>query len=414
MGWAAMPLPVVWAQATTGNTAPTPVSNAAAMASLTLRRWCGSLTLGSPETSPGWLGLWAWLAGLGLILLLALVFQGPRRAVGQLFDVPGHVRLFARAGWRLRRAGRLLAVVIGLTVLSWTGSQAVTYNSAQGRDDVVRLTKSRGPLELALEQGSYAALIPLRDVAGLGGNLALLTVATVVLFRATADSWSGSGSAPSLPKPPGWASVGWACGALYVLYRLVAMLAQSVDLPLGGCLMVEALVVPALMALVDGTVLAWVLVELRDAAHADPDGGGFGMVVREASGLIPAATVACVLTLPARYTAAGVLLASYHLPTSVNASAVGDAIRWNLGTGLAVWQGGALALAGFAGAVVWAGGSVGESARVYARVLSTQGARLAVVLGVAGLAAGVGAGGGGAGRGPCTRSCSHCRRRAGC
>ena len=158
-----------------------------------MRRWYVSLTLSSPQSVPSLSGLWVWLGGLGGLLVLALMFQGPARAFAQLVDVAGHARLVADSARRLRRAVRVLTAVVGLTVLSWTGSQMLAYDKPQGLEDVIRLTRARHLGELAVEQGILAALTPLRDVAGLGSNLPLLIVATVLLFRASSDVWGRTG-----------------------------------------------------------------------------------------------------------------------------------------------------------------------------------------------------------------------------
>lgn len=388
MGWVAPPLPVVWAQAT-GAPAPTPVSNTAAMAALALRRWCGSLTLTAPTAYPGLTAVWAGLAALGVLFVLALLFQGPGRALAQTFDVVGHVRLLGRAASRLRRCGRLLTVITGLTVLSWTGSQALGFRNEQGREDLIRLSRTRGLAELAFEHGTYAALTPLRDLCGLGSNIALLAVATVLLFRATADTWSGNAAMGGLPRISAWASVGWTCGAVYILYRLVAMFSPSPELPLGGCLIVEAAVVPLVMAVVDGVLLAWVVIELRDALFNETDDSGFAPVVHEAADLVPAAALACLLTLPGRYAATAIWLGWYHLPSSVNATPLGGYLRWQLGPGLALLAAAALPFTGVVGAVAWTQGSPWEAARVFCRMIAKQGARLAVVTALAGLACGL-------------------------
>src|SRR4029077_8086093 len=128
-------------------------------------------------------GIWAWVAGLSALLLVCLVLQGPGRALRQVFDIPGHVRLTSAAIAGLRRSGRMLAMTVGLTVLSWTGSQTLSFSDPQGKEDLILLTRSRSLLEIALEQGIFAGLTPFRDVAGLSSNLPLLVLATVVIFR---------------------------------------------------------------------------------------------------------------------------------------------------------------------------------------------------------------------------------------
>ena len=63
----------------------------------------------------------------------------------------------------------------------------------------------------------------------------------------------------------------WGGASLYALYRIVARLAGSTDLPLGNCLVIEAVLIPFFMMISDGVLLAWLLTELRNAGH---DGGG--------------------------------------------------------------------------------------------------------------------------------------------
>src|ERR1700734_4472193 len=80
--------------------------NFSSMSFLALRRWCASLTLSSPQPVPGLHGLWAFAAGLCVLLILAILFQGPFAALKQLFDLVGHARLVqkaARRGWSASR-----------------------------------------------------------------------------------------------------------------------------------------------------------------------------------------------------------------------------------------------------------------------------------------------------------------------
>ena len=122
----------IWAQAQAGTANPN------AIGLLALRRWCGSLTLCSPRSAPDLHGFWALLAGLGLLVLVVLVAQGPFRAFRQILDIPGHIRLVRDGTRRLRRSGRMVAALIGFTVLSWTGAQSLAFLRDGGRQDPPR------------------------------------------------------------------------------------------------------------------------------------------------------------------------------------------------------------------------------------------------------------------------------------
>jgi hypothetical protein len=378
----------VWAQAQPG------AANPNSIALLALRRWCGSLTLSSPRAVPAWHGLWGLLAGLGVLFLVALVAQGPLEAFRQLLDVPGHIRLVREGTRRVRRAGRIIAALIGFTVLSWTGAQSLVFYRDSGRADMLLLTRSHGLGELAAEQGVLAGMTPLRDVAGLADNLPLLIVAAIIVFRASIEpqrSGEPGGSAAGLARgraQPGWTTIAWGTASLYILYRIVARAAGSPELPYGNCLVVETVLIPMAMAVVDGLLLAWLLVELRNAGL---DAAGEGRLdPLQAVSILPAAILACIAALPARYVAALVVLLNDHLPTSVRTTAVGGYVRWQLGDwGLADLQAGALVVVGLVGAVAWTRGRIGEAIVGYGRLLAAEGGHLVATLAMAAVAAGL-------------------------
>jgi hypothetical protein len=371
------------------------------MAALAFRRWCSSLTLSSPDAVPGLDGLWAFLVALGALLILAILLQGPWSAFRQFLDLTGHFRLVRRATRRVWGSPRLVAAAITFTVLAWTASQTLgflTEDPERGKADLALLTRSRSGLELALDQGILAALTPLRDLAGLADNLPLLIVAVYLVFRASSGLMPQMGNYPgrSLDEPGTqyvglprkrqvWSTFIWGSGALYVIYRLVARAAGSPDLPIGGCLMAEAILVPIMMLISDGFLMGWVLAELRNGGF---EGAGDESIHPGlALELMPAAMLACLVALPGRYMATLVFLALQHLPTSIGTTAIGRYVRWQLGWGLVDFQAASLVFLGLTGVVAWSRGSIAESLQAFRRLLQREGGHLAAMVAMSGVAA---------------------------
>ncbi len=359
------------------------------MALSALRRWFAGLTLSSPQALPDFHHpLFALFAALAVLLVLAVLFQGPFVVLKQVFDLPGHIRIVRDATKRVWLAGRLIAIVIGFTVLGWTASQALVFIRDDGRHtDLAVLTKSRALWELAFEQGILAGLTPLRDLAALGDNLTLVLIVVVVAFRASLDL-PGWGIPPDYTRKAvqavpvsRWTTAIWGSGSLYALYRAVGWGASNGDLPLGGCLVVEAAVVPIVMLICDGFLLAWILTELRNAGLKTT--GEDRLDIREAIALMPASALACVLALPSRYMATFVWLSAAYFPTWVNATPVGSFVRWQLGWGLTDLQAGGLTLIGFAGTVAWSRGTIWGSLVGFRKLLADHAGHLVVVLAMA-------------------------------
>jgi hypothetical protein len=232
-------------------------------------------------------------------------------------------------------------------------------------------------------------MTPLRDVVGLALLIPLLVGASVVLFQYTTDRW-GSGARPPMSirrRSSRWATIGWGSTALYALYRFVSLVTGNSELPLGGCMILEAAVVPMLMALADGVLVAWVLVELRNAGLGDTEGDALDVV--GVSILIPAAILACVLAYPARYIGTGASLALLDLPPAyATGTWVASYLRWQVGWGLVYLQAVAIAFAGLLGAVAWSRGTPGDALKGYLRMLSDEGGHLVAALAAGGAAAG--------------------------
>jgi len=158
-------------------------------------------------------------------------------------------------------------------------------------------------------------------------------------------------------------------------------------LPLGGCLVVEAVFVPILMVISDGFLMAWLLTELRDAGF--DNSGEDRLDLRRAIALMPGSALACALALPARYVATFVWLTSAYLPTWASDTALGRAVRWQLGWGLTDLQAAALVVLGLTGAVAWSRGTLRGSIAGYRQLLATEAGHLVAALAMAGVAAGL-------------------------
>ncbi len=391
-------LSLIWAQTTVSGSGsattatPTPATGAGSLLVLSFRRWCGSLTLSPPEpsTSPLTSALWLWLLGLAGLFVIVVLVQGPGRALGQLFDMPGHARLLGSAIDRVKRSGRLIAVVVGASVIGWTTTQTLNYAVATGRDDELLLIKGQRLTDVALNQGYLAALTPLRDLVGLGLLIPLLMVASMVLFQYSTDRWKPGLAPMSIRRRASrWSTIGWGFAVIYALYRFVGLIGGSGEFPLGGCFFPEALLVPILMAMADGVMVAWVLIELRNASLGESaadslDPPGIAIV-------IPAAVVASVLVFPSYYLGTGLwMLVKYeHLPTYfLSDPRVTSFLRWELGWGQVILQAVALSMVGMFGAVPWSRGTAGSALLGYFRLLKAEGGHLVVAVAAAGAAGG--------------------------
>ena len=366
--------------------APSAATDAGAVPVIALKRWYGSLTLSSPTALPSRMGFLAFLVGIAGLLMIAILTQGPGRALGQFVDVGGLSRAIAGGLSRLRRSGRMLAILLGVTVISWTAWQAPLHARAEKKEELALLLKSKTRAEFAAEQGGLAALTPLRDVVGLGDSLILLVAAAAAVFKFSADRWGRLDSRGASESAGGRTTLCWAGAGLYAMYRLAGLIVDSEGLPpLGGCLFVEVGAIPALMVLADGLILAWILRELRGPNGVE---GEDRLDVAGALALMPAACLACLATMPARYWGSFVGLAFFHhLPATAGAS------PWVLtflrGWGLAWVQAAALALCGMAGAAAFSGGTWRGTVATYGRMLRSEGGRLAALIALAGVGVGM-------------------------
>lgn len=375
--------------------AQVPGTDPNAIPAIALRRWFAGLTLSSPESAPSRFGLSAWLLALGALLLLALVVQGPGRALKQLLDVPGHLAVARAATRRLRRATWLVAIVLGAAVVAWTTWQAIGHAAPENLDSLAILLKNKTPGEIAQEQAALTALTPLRDLTGLGDSLVLLLTAGVLVFKLSADRWGGgparawspsaSNAAQAPIELPPWTTVAWGAAWLYLLYRLAGYLMPPPDEPPGGCLVLEALVVPLLMLAADALLFGWILQELGRASTAPPEGAD-SLDLDGAVRLWPRALVACLVAIPARYVATAAFLAWPYVQPWAGPAIQSAAYALLRGRGLIGLQAVSLVLLPLVGVAAWPGLSLRGGTF---RLIRTQGGRLVAVIAGAGLAAGV-------------------------
>ncbi len=373
---------LMWAQAS--------ASSSGGFVTLALKRWYAGLTLSHPEAAPTYAGLWMVVAGLAALFAFGVIAQGPKTAFRQFFDIFGLADLVRAALSRLRRAWRVVGVAVGVSVLAWTASQSMHYTDAQGKADMLLLTRSRSVVELAVEHATIVGATPLRDVVGLGDNFALLAIATIVFFQVGTNRWDGSDLVTRLLGDPLGlrAHVCWIMVALYCIYRTIVMPAVGVyALPLGsGGFFPEAGLVPLLAAASDGVMLAWVVVELRNAGLSDM--GVERFEPRESLLIWPLAVLTSVLVMPARYVAQLIILAAPYLPSLRPGSTFARVVAHLLGWGLVDLQAASLVVLGLVGTLAWSGGSIRVWLRLWRRLMSQSAARLVAFLALGWVVAG--------------------------
>jgi hypothetical protein len=323
------------------------------------------------------------MLGLLVLLLVAMVVQGPVRALGQLLDLPRHIRLLSAAVERLRASARLVMILLGASVISWTSALLIRYRRPLGLADLSLLSRTRSVPEAAVEHGILAALTPLRDLFSLADLLVLLGIAIVVAFRFSADRWGTDAFEERDKVRPGWVTISWIAASVYGVYRLVAIVVSADDLPIGGGLYIEPLVVPAVMLISDGLLAAWVLVELRRAERSsdvEP------IEVAAIFALVPAAILGCLVVMPARYLATMGYLALPYVPDGFARSVLAPMLG---GWGLVSIQGAAVVMVGLVGAAPWCRGGWRGALTGYGRLMRAEGGHLVAALVLGGLAAAV-------------------------
>jgi len=369
-------LVLVWAQA--------PVSSTTTPFLVALKRWCYGLTLCSPDPQPSVGDLLRVAGALIILAVIAASVQGLGVMTRQLLGLQTLWLVWKASAGRLLRASRLIITAVSFTVLSWTLGEMALVNRGAGAEDLMLVQRTRTRLEISVEQGLLAALTPLRDVAGLADNLPWMLLAAYLVFRASnmpADEdphWASAGGPIGAGSRPPFTSLVWGGAAVYAFYRLVAWGSAGIELPRGSILVVETVLVPLAMLVVDGYLLAWLLVELRESRPDRIAPGRFQPL--QAVALLPASALACLAALPARYVAIFVLLGSTYLPSTVASSPLGEAIRSIVGRGLIDLQLCLLWAVPVAGVAAFSRGSLVDCWTGFRRLIVEQGGRVLAIM----------------------------------
>ncbi len=203
----------------------------------------------------------------------------------------------------------------------------------------------------------------------------MLVVAAMLVFQFSSDRWGSVVRviSPRASRDATWGTVAWGSAALYAIYRTIGLIYGVPDLPMTGCFGLEVLLVPLLMPVADGILLAWVVVELRNAGLGDsPERERLD--VPGAVALMPAAALTCVLLMPGRYVATAVALVFLYL-TAVPGWLM-SYFRWQLGWGVIDLQAAGLLGVGAVGALAWSRGTFDSMLGGYARMLRAEGGHL--------------------------------------
>ncbi len=366
---------------------------------LAILRWFQSLSLSAADPeSRVVVALVPWALAIVVMVAIGLLVQGPSRFLGQLFDVSGHLSLLNQALSRVRRGWRLALILTGVLVFSWVGYQTLAFQfdgpTNQAEFEALRRSESLG--RVAMDYAAHALLLPHRDVAALGNYVVLLIMAVMMVFGMTSNRWDEvTGSVLVLDdKSDRWATVAWIATGLYVFYRVVMLGSWLAGTGLAGfpqaddsgawVVWSQLVLIPPLMLISDGLLLAWVTVGLRQAdprSQAELPMLQIGPILS----ILPMMILVCALVMPGRYTSHILLLLGN----------VAD-LEWLLGASPAlglvriilILQALGLVLLGLLGAAAWSGRSLRGTFGLFGRLWRNAAARLLVVVVSASLGAG--------------------------
>lgn len=358
---------------------------------LTIRRWVGHSTLSSPDlVGRGDYHATSWLLGLMLLMMAAIIVQGPSRFLSGIISWPSFQKLMRSSLARLRKRPIVPLVLIGCLLLSWTTSQIFSYSGPGGLDDLQLTLRTKTLWTYSLEQGFLSAIIPLRDLANLADNWVIVLIATVSAFYYTNSMQWVPVSTMSAAQRQAYikSQYFWFAGGFWLIYRIIVGAASEGGLPLISGVFFETVVEPAVMIGIDAMILAWVVVELRDSQTLEP----LDMKPRmsEIVQLLPAILLVNILVLPARYFVHIVWILWNNLLQTVNLKSIYynqavESFVWFLGDGFIYLQVVAFPLILVSGAVAFSSGSIRKMMKLVVGMLRFGGDKIVLLAGCLGM-----------------------------
>jgi hypothetical protein len=288
------------------------------------------LLRGGLGTAPGSSGellllVLGWLAVLGII---AGLLQGDwKKWLRGLVDIRGHFEQLGAGLEIMRRNKRPLWVILAAAVMGWTGWSLGVWQDTASKDELEAMlaVHDNSAMSFAAAHGLTAAIVPLRDLVGLGDLMPLLLGACVLLFARTAELAqhlrfkTRAAENARLKRRIGTIWVGL---IILAAYRALVFLVSPGNAPLADCMFINVVAMPVLTLVADGVLLSWLLTEfgrgLVNRLDWEPDDSV--AFVRN----VPAGMLVCALANPGRY----VLVACAIAESQFNASSTWPASRW--------------------------------------------------------------------------------------
>lgn len=361
------------------------VSSADAMF-LSLRRWIGYTTLSSPDMigKPDvYLGYW--LLGCIILLVAALFFQGVRSFLIEMLNWRGFSRVLAQSFRRVGQRPIVPLSLIGSLLLSWTTGQLISYARSGGMEDLQLTLRTKLVISLCLEQGALAAMTPLRDLTTLADIWPCLILGILAAYSFTNSlQWTPQSALnPGEQKANRLSQRFWIVCSFWLIYRMIVGASSESYLPLISGSMIEMILEPTAMIMVDGVLLSWIIVELRDAGLTEASAIRPRPV--QVMALLPAIFFVLLIAMPGRYLAhlnwivLNTLLIHFGLQSEIYLGAV-NLFLWFFNQGLFIVQLLSLPLSFFVGAVAFSEGSIKKTLTVARLMLKLHGANLVFLL----------------------------------